>query len=69
MIGELDLFGVFLPELLVWMLVTYGIQFVLGRWIARTGIYRIVWHRSLFDLALYIVLLGLVVFVSHWLMN
>lgn len=65
MIGEFDLVGVFLPELLVWMLVTYCIQFFVGKALARVGLYRYVWHRSVFDLALYIVLLGLVVFVSH----
>jgi hypothetical protein len=65
MIGEFDLYGVFLPELLVWMVVAYAIQFVLGKCFARTRWHRFVWHRALFDLGLYIVLLGLVVFVSH----
>jgi hypothetical protein len=69
MIGEFDFYGVFLPELLVWMLLTYCIQFVLTKALARAGFYRFVWHRSVFDLALYIVMLGLVVFVSHRLIN
>lgn len=65
MIGEFDVVGVFMPELLVWMLLAYCIQFFLGKVLARAGLYRYVWHRSVFDLALYIVLLGMVVFVSH----
>lgn len=69
MIGEFDLLGVFLPELLVWMLITYGIQIALNKIFARIGIYRYVWHRSVFDLAIYVVLLGLVVSVSHRLIN
>ncbi len=69
MIGEFDFYGVFLPELLVWMAVTYAIQFVLNKLFARVGLYRFVWHRSVFDLGLYIVLLGLVVVVSHRLIN
>lgn len=69
MIGEFDFYGVFLPELLVWMAVTYGIQFMLNKLFARVGLYRFVWHRSVFDLGLYIVLLGLVVVVSHRLIN
>jgi hypothetical protein len=31
----------------------------------RTGFYRLVWHRSIFDLGIYVLLLGLVVLVSH----
>ena len=61
MIGEFDFYGVFLPELLVWMLLTYCIQFVLTKVLLRAGFYRFVWHRSVFDLALYIVMLGLVI--------
>jgi Protein of unknown function (DUF1656) len=52
MIGEIDLFGVFLPPLLVWL----GIGLLLSaatRWaLFRVGLYRYVWHRPLFDLAL-----------------
>jgi hypothetical protein len=69
MIGEFDFLGVFLPELIVWMMVAYAIQFVLVHCFARVGFYRYVWHRSMFDLALYIVLVGLVVLVSHRLIN
>jgi hypothetical protein len=32
--------------------------------LAWTGFYRFVWHRPLFDLALYVVLLGVVVSVA-----
>ena len=34
---------------------------LLRRLLERTGAYRYVWHRALFDLALYVVLLGAVV--------
>jgi hypothetical protein len=33
--------------------------------LARTGFYRFVWHRSIFDLGIYVLVLGLVVIVSH----
>ena len=69
MIGEFDFYGVFLPELLVWMLVTYGVQIVVNKLFARVGVYRFVWHRSIFDLEIYVVLLGLVVSFSHRLIN
>ncbi|HEX2941752.1 MAG TPA: DUF1656 domain-containing protein [Rhodopila sp.] len=42
---------------------------LLRRALAWAGIYRLVWHRALFDLALYVLLLGAVVWtgaVSGW---
>jgi hypothetical protein len=35
------------------------------RLIAATGFYRLVWHRPLFDLALYVLLLGGVIVLAH----
>jgi hypothetical protein len=65
MIGEIDIFGVFVPALLVLMLIAYLINAALSRIFALTGLYRFIWHRSVFDLAVYIVVLGIVVIVSH----
>jgi Protein of unknown function (DUF1656) len=60
MIGEIDLFGVFLPPLLVWL----GIGLLLSgaaRWaFGRAGLYRYVWHRPLVDLSLLVILTGVV---------
>lgn len=64
MTGELDLYGVFVPSLAAWMLIAFALSLLLRRVLARTGFYRMVWHRPLFDLALYVVLLGLVVSVA-----
>jgi hypothetical protein len=65
MIGEIDIYGVFLPAVLVLMLVAYLLCLVITRVFARVGLYRFVWHRSIFDLAIYVVVLGIVVIVSH----
>jgi hypothetical protein len=65
MIGEIDIYGVFLPAVLVLMLVSYLFCLVITRVFARVGLYRFVWHRSIFDLAIYVILLGIVVIVSH----
>ncbi|WP_347558976.1 DUF1656 domain-containing protein [Robbsia sp. KACC 23696] len=65
MIGEFDIYGVFVPELLVWMLLTYGLLRICSMVFARLGVYRRVWHRSVFDLGIYVILLGLVVYVSY----
>ncbi|SDI04391.1 DUF1656 domain-containing protein [Paraburkholderia phenazinium] len=65
MIGEIDIFGVFVPSVLVLMFVAYLINLVLRTLLARTGFYRFVWHRAIFDLGIYVLVLGLVVIVSH----
>ena len=61
MIGEVDLHGVLVAPLLVWMLVAYGLTAILRSVLARTGFYRLVWHPSLFDVSLYVVIVGGVV--------
>ena len=58
---EIDIAGVMMPGLLLWLVVTFLLCAVLRRILERTGIYRFVWHRALFDLALFVVLLGGVV--------
>ena len=65
MIGEIDIFGVFVPAVLVLMFIAYLINLVIRTALARTGFYRFVWHRSIFDLGIYVLVLGLVVIVSH----
>ncbi|HQT39051.1 MAG TPA: DUF1656 domain-containing protein [Acidocella sp.] len=58
MIGEIDLYGVLLPPLLVWLALALLLSALL-RWVLnRAGIYHYVWHRPLFDLAILVVLLG-----------
>lgn len=58
MLNELDIYGVYLPGLLGAMLLTLVLTSVVRKILAWTGIYAIVWHRGLFDIALYVVLLG-----------
>jgi len=64
MIGEVDIYGVFVPLLLVWLAVALPLTAVLRRLLRWLGFYRLVWHRPLFDLALLIMVLGAVVAVS-----
>jgi hypothetical protein len=67
MIGEVDVYGVFVSPLLIWVLASLPIVVLLRRLLARAGFYRLVWHRPLFDLAMLIVVLGGVVAVtSRW---
>ncbi|SAL76951.1 membrane protein [Caballeronia terrestris] len=65
MIGEIDIFGVFVPAVLVLMLVAYLVNLAIRTVLTRTGFYRFVWHRSIFDLGIYVLVLGAVVVLSH----
>ena len=47
------------------MAIAFALSLPLRRLLAATGFYRLVWHRPLFDLALYVVLLGGVVILVH----
>jgi hypothetical protein len=57
MIGQVDVYGLYLPWLLVLAFGALCVLFVVRRLLAMTGLYRWVWHPALFDLALYVLLL------------
>jgi hypothetical protein len=62
MIKEVDLLGVYLPPMLAYLAVTAVLWLVLRHLLRRLGAYRWVWHRPLFDTALFVILLaGIVV--------
>lgn len=58
MIGEVNLFGVLLPPLLVALGLALLVSTALRWGITRAGLYRFIWHRALFDLALLVILTG-----------
>ncbi|MBV2207493.1 MAG: DUF1656 domain-containing protein [Pseudomonas sp.] len=58
MTGHLNVYGVYVPVLLVAMLAAYGVKSVFAAALRRLGFYRWVWHSPLFNLALYILVLG-----------
>jgi uncharacterized protein DUF1656 len=62
--SELDLFGVFVPGLLCCGLAALALNAGLRRILAHTGFYRVVWHRALFDMAMFVVVLGAVVWLT-----
>jgi hypothetical protein len=60
-----EFLGFYLPPLMLWAGAAI-IPFAIIRWLlARSGFYRFVWHRPLFNLALYVVLAGAVVFFGN----
>ncbi|WP_050631963.1 DUF1656 domain-containing protein [Bradyrhizobium viridifuturi] len=64
---ELDIYGVLVPALLLWLIIAYALSAVANRIMQRFGLYRLVWHRALFNFALYVCLLGVVVYLSEFL--
>lgn len=58
---DLTVSGVFIPALLCAAAIAFVLNTLLRRVLGQAGVYRFVWHRPLFDLALYMMLLGLVV--------
>jgi hypothetical protein len=58
MTGELSLYGVFVPALLAWCVLAVLATMVLRTILRRVGFYRIVWHAALFDVAVFVILLG-----------
>ena len=69
MIGEFDIYGVLIPALLVWLAVAYVAYVAVRYALGAAGAYRFIWHRPLFDTALYVVLLGAIVFAAAQVMS
>jgi hypothetical protein len=67
MIGEIDIYGVFIPILLVWGVIALPITAVLRHLLAGIGFYRLVWHRPLVDLSLLVlVMAGVAAVLPSW---
>ena len=62
--AEIGISGVFVPALLIWAVIALLVSVLLRRLLAASGFYRFVWHRALFDLALFVMVLGVVVWLS-----
>ena len=59
-IGEIDIYGAYFPAFAVFAAIAFVFQLVIKRLLDAFGVYRFVWHRALFDLAIYVILLGVV---------
>ncbi|WP_238121532.1 MULTISPECIES: DUF1656 domain-containing protein [unclassified Xanthobacter] len=65
MSGDLDLYGLFVPELLVAAVLALAVQGLLRRLLSRAGLYRLLWHPPLADVALFVICLGGLTFLMH----
>jgi hypothetical protein len=59
-IGEFDIYGVYFPAFAVFAAIAFLLKVVIKRLLDASGFYRSVWHRALFDLAIYVILFGVV---------
>jgi hypothetical protein len=63
----IDIYGVLVPALLLWIIIAYALSALLRLFMQRLDLYRLVWHRALFDFAIFVCLLGVVVYLSEYL--
>ncbi|WP_260924092.1 DUF1656 domain-containing protein [Novosphingobium sp. 9] len=64
MIGEISLFGVFIPTLLLLGVLAAAVTLLLTPLVNMLGLYRFFAYRALVDLCLFILLLGLFAWLS-----
>ncbi|MEP9592883.1 DUF1656 domain-containing protein [Xanthomonas euvesicatoria] len=69
MYGKFSLYGVFVPTLLALMTLAYLLNSSIAALLTRAGAYRYIWHPALFNLALYIALLGGLFFLTRWMQS
>ena len=59
-IGEFDIYGVYFPAFAVFAAIAFLLQLAIKRLLDVSGLYRFFWHRALFDVAVYVILLAVV---------
>ncbi|MGC8530206.1 MAG: DUF1656 domain-containing protein [Leptospirillia bacterium] len=62
---EINFFGIFLSPFLGVALLAFGVLWGLRLLLSRLGFYRHVWHRSLVDLSLYVIILEILVLLAR----
>ncbi len=67
MIGEVSIYGLYVPPLLLLTLAALVVSRLINLVLAKTGFYRIVWHPALFDFSLFVIVLGaLAYYTRNW---
>ena len=65
MTGEFSFFGMYFPWLMLTSLLALVATRLISIFLARKGFYRHVWHPPLFDVALFLVVLGIFVILFN----
>jgi len=58
---ELNIAGIYMAPIVLYAIVTLPIFLVLRTILARAGFWRLVWHPALFETALYLSILSLLI--------
>jgi len=61
MISELNIAGIYMAPIVLYAMVALPIFLVLRTILARAGFWRLVWHPALFETALYLSILSLLI--------
>jgi protein AaeX len=56
MLGEFDLLGAFMPNVVVWFVTALAIFVITDSLLTRAGFYRLFWHGPLVRFALFVCL-------------
>lgn len=60
MLKEVDLFGIYIAPIAFYIAIAIAVFMVIRRAIGLFGLDRFIWHSSLFDVALFVIIASLV---------
>src|SRR3546814_18733708 len=63
MIGEINIAGVFFSPLILCLLAAFFARLIISKMLWSAGFYKVVWHRPLFDMSLFLILVGAAFFL------
>ncbi|MPS28661.1 DUF1656 domain-containing protein [Pigmentiphaga sp.] len=63
MFAEINVYGLYVPALLLLTFAALAVSRLLGHGLARLGLYRLVWHPPLFDACLFVIVLACLSFL------
>lgn len=66
MTGEIDVYGLFVPALFIYLTIAFVLQVAVGRLLIRSGMHHHIWHPPLFNFALFVIFLGGTVTAAQW---
>jgi len=66
MIGEVNVYGIYIPWGLITVLGAMAVARFISRWLAKFGFYRYVWHPALFDFAIFVIVTGVLCLLFSW---
>ena len=66
MMGETEIFGIYLNSELITSLIALILTFAAHRLLVLLGLHRRIWHQALFDTSLFVIIWGVVLNFSTY---